>query len=138
METFVRHRRLLEATALALDLPMCSVLLMNDATLPWLILVPRRAGVREIYELERPDRIILMEEMTLASRVACALYRPDKLNIGALGNVVDQLHIHVVCRYRSDRAWPGPVWGADGSRAYADGGLAAEAVRVKKAFEDAL
>lgn len=138
MDTFVLHRRLAEDTALALDLPLCTVLLMNDETLPWLILVPRRTGIREIHELEPADRLVLMEELTLASRVACGLYRPDKLNIGALGNIVDQLHIHLVSRYRSDRAWPGPVWGADGARAYAHGRLAAEAARVKKAFEDRL
>lgn len=138
MDTFVLHRRLAEDTALALDLPLCSVLLMNDETLPWLILVPRRTGVREIHELEPADRLVLMEELTLASRVACCVYRPDKLNIGALGNIVDQLHIHVVSRYRADRAWPGPVWGADGARAYAHGRLASEAARVKKAFEDRL
>ena len=138
MDTFLLHRRLAEDTALAFELPLCSVLLMNDATVPWLILVPRRLGVREIHELERADRMILMEELAFASKVSCALYSPDKLNIGALGNIVDQLHIHVVSRFRADRAWPGPVWGANGARAYDGEGLAAEAARVRKAFEDGL
>lgn len=138
MDTFLLHRRLAEDTALALELPLCSVLLMDDATVPWLILVPRRSGVREIHELERVDRLILMEELALASKVACKLYSPDKLNVGALGNIVEQLHIHVVSRFKADRAWPGPVWGADGASAYAGEGLAAEAARVRKAFEDVL
>lgn len=138
MDTFLLHRRLAEDTALAFELPLCSVLLMDDATVPWLILVPRRSGISEIYELERVDRLILMEELTLASKVACKLYSPDKLNIGALGNIVGQLHIHVVSRYKADRAWPGPVWGADGAMAYAGEGLAADAARVRKAFEDGL
>lgn len=138
MDTFLLHRRLAEDTALVFELPLCSVLLMNDATVPWLILVPRRSGISEIHELDRVDRLILMEELALASKVACKLYRPDKLNVGALGNIVEQLHIHVVSRYKADRAWPGPIWGATGARAYAGDGLAAEAARVRKAFEDGL
>lgn len=138
MSTFSLHKRLAGDTALAFELPLCAVLLMDDATIPWLILVPRRAGVREVHELERADRLVLMEELALASEVACSLYNPDKLNIGALGNIVDQLHIHLVSRYRTDRAWPGPVWGAGGAKAFAQGGLIAEAARVRKAFEEAL
>lgn len=138
MDTFTLHKRLAGDTAPVMELALCSVLLMNDQTIPWLILVPRRIGIREICELEPADRLVLMEELSLASRVVSALYCPDKLNVGALGNIVDQLHIHVVGRFRSDRAWPGPVWGAAGARAFAQSGLAVEAERVRKAFEEAL
>src|SRR6185437_15105861 len=85
--------------------------LMNDARYPWLILVPRRAEVTEITELTAAERTLLMEEMARAGEVVRALPGVAKLNIGALGNLVPQLHIHVVGRRPGDPAWPGPVWG---------------------------
>jgi diadenosine tetraphosphate (Ap4A) HIT family hydrolase len=93
------------------DLPLSSVLLMDDARFPWLILVPRRAGVSEITDLTEEDAQLLISEIRLATRVMLDLSKPDKVNVGALGNVVPQLHVHVVGRFRSDPAWPGPVWG---------------------------
>jgi diadenosine tetraphosphate (Ap4A) HIT family hydrolase len=93
------------------DLPLSSVLLMDDARFPWLILVPRRTGVSEITDLTEEDAQLLTSEIRLATRVMLDLSKPDKVNVGALGNVVPQLHVHVVGRFRSDPAWPGPVWG---------------------------
>lgn len=93
------------------DLPLSSVLLMNDARFPWLILVPRRADVSEITDLSDRDAAQLMDELRIATRVMLSLAKPDKVNVGALGNMVPQLHVHVVGRFRSDPAWPGPVWG---------------------------
>ena len=93
------------------DLALCSVLLMNDARFPWLILVPRRASVSELTDLTPEDAAALMDEIRIATGVMLSLAKPDKVNVGALGNVVAQLHVHVVGRYRSDPAWPGPVWG---------------------------
>jgi diadenosine tetraphosphate (Ap4A) HIT family hydrolase len=93
------------------DLPLSSVLLMDDARFPWLILVPRRAAVSEITDLTEEDAQLLVSEIRLATRVMLDLSKPDKVNVGALGNVVPQLHVHVVGRFRSDPAWPGPVWG---------------------------
>jgi len=102
----------LAADTLALgDLSLCRALLMNDARWPWLILVPRRAGVRELIELPDTDRHTLIEEISLASRALQTLFSPDKLNVAALGNVVEQLHIHIIARRRDDPAWPAPVWG---------------------------
>jgi diadenosine tetraphosphate (Ap4A) HIT family hydrolase len=97
------------------DLALSSVLLMDDARFPWFILVPRRPGVSEITDLSAEDAAALMSEIRIATRVMLAMARPDKVNIGALGNMVPQLHVHVVGRFRSDPAWPGPVWG-HGSR----------------------
>ena len=97
------------------DLALSSVLLMDDARFPWLILVPRRPGVSEITDLDPGDAAALMGEIRIAVRVMQTLAKPDKVNVAALGNVVAQLHCHVVGRYRSDPAWPGPVWG-HGSR----------------------
>jgi diadenosine tetraphosphate (Ap4A) HIT family hydrolase len=92
------------------------VLAINNADYPWLILVPRRAGVREIFELEPADSARLMEEIALASRALKAVTGCDKLNIAAIGNVVPQLHIHIVARWKDDSLWPKPVWGSAPAR----------------------
>jgi len=97
------------------DLALSSVLLMDDARFPWFILVPRRAGASELTDLSDEEAAQLMSEIRIATRVMLELAKPDKVNVGALGNVVAQLHVHVVGRFRSDPAWPGPVWG-HGSR----------------------
>ena len=91
--------------------PECLVLWMNERRYPWLILVPKRAGVREIYELSPSDRSALLEQSCTLARVLAETFTPDKLNVAALGNVVSQLHLHHVARQAGDPAWPGPVWG---------------------------
>jgi diadenosine tetraphosphate (Ap4A) HIT family hydrolase len=109
--SFTLHPRLAADTLFAADWPLCRVLLMNDARYPWLVLVPRRAGLVEIADLPPPDRAVLMEEMTRAGEAVRRLLPGAKLNIGALGNLVPQLHVHVIGRTPGDPAWPGPVWG---------------------------
>ncbi|HEY8384422.1 MAG TPA: HIT domain-containing protein [Microvirga sp.] len=93
------------------DLTLSSVLLLDDARFPWFVLVPRRPGASELTDLSAGDATQLMDEIRTATRVMLDLARPDKVNVGALGNVVPQLHVHVVGRFLSDPAWPGPVWG---------------------------
>lgn len=93
------------------DFPLCRLLLMNDASYPWFILVPRRAGIREIYQLEQGDQRQLLKESSQLAKALHGLFQADKLNIAALGNLVPQLHIHHVVRYQNDPAWPKPVWG---------------------------
>jgi diadenosine tetraphosphate (Ap4A) HIT family hydrolase len=93
------------------DLALCRVLGIDDATYPWLILVPRRADIVEIADLSRPDAARLMDEIALASRALKHMTGCDKLNIAAIGNVVPQLHVHAVARWKSDPLWPKPVWG---------------------------
>lgn len=100
------------------DLALCSVLLMDDARFPWLILVPRRPGLSEFTDLAPEEAGLAFEEIRLAVGVVQALARPDKVNVASLGNVVPQLHIHVVARFRSDPAWPGPVWGVGERKPY--------------------
>ncbi|HRK95460.1 MAG TPA: HIT family protein, partial [Rhodospirillales bacterium] len=85
------------------------LLLMNDATYPWLILVPERAGISELFELDPADLEALVGETALVGRMLKALVAADKVNVAALGNVVSQLHVHVVARFATDPAWPGPV-----------------------------
>ena len=117
--SFALDTRLAADTLPIGDLELSRALLMNDARYPWLILVPRRAGVSEIVELAAQDRAVLIEEIAAASAFLRALPRVDKLNVGALGNVVKQLHVHVLGRAVGDPAWPGPVWGAGPARPYA-------------------
>lgn len=98
--------------------PLCRVLLMNDANYPWFILVPDREGAREIYQLSAADQQQWLRESAELSRAIVDLFQPDKLNLGALGNMVPQLHIHYIARYQDDPAWPRPVWGQVPARAY--------------------
>jgi diadenosine tetraphosphate (Ap4A) HIT family hydrolase len=100
------------------DLPLSRVLLMNDANYPWLLLVPRCAGVTEIIDLADTRRAELMGEIARVAGVLKQITACDKLNIAAIGNVVPQLHVHVVARRRGDPAWPRPVWGAAPALAY--------------------
>lgn len=100
------------------DLALCSVLLMDDARFPWLILVPRRDALSELTDLAPEDAAALFEEIRIAVRVIQGLAHPDKVNVAALGNVVAQLHVHIVARFRSDPAWPGPVWGVGERKTY--------------------
>ncbi|MEL6059786.1 MULTISPECIES: HIT domain-containing protein [unclassified Methylobacterium] len=108
---FALDPRLAADTVEVGDLALCRVLLMDDARFPWLILVPRRPDLTEITDLPEPDSAALWQEIRIATGVMQALAKPDKVNVAALGNIVTQLHVHVVGRFRSDPAWPGPVWG---------------------------
>jgi diadenosine tetraphosphate (Ap4A) HIT family hydrolase len=107
----------LEATSIFLaDLTLCQARLQADVRWPWIVLIPRRAGLRELEELAPHDLERLMGEILAAGRAVRAIGEAggrgvEKLNVGALGNVVAQLHVHVVGRRRDDPAWPGPVWG---------------------------
>lgn len=112
MAGFVLDDRLAADTIAIGRLGLSRCLLMNDRTYPWVILVPERADVREIHQLERADRALLMEEIVRAQLALETIYKPDKLNVGALGNAVPQLHVHVIARFKSDAAGPRPVWGA--------------------------
>lgn len=100
---------------------MSSVLLARDANYPWLILVPRVCGAQELIDLPETARGALSGEIDAAARALKAVSGCDKLNVAALGNVVRQLHVHVIARFQTDPAWPGPVWGRVPAIAYADG-----------------
>ncbi len=115
------HPQLAADTVPVCDLALSRLLAMNDANFPWLILVPRRAGVSEIIDLG-DEQSVLMNEISLVSRApgrSARGTRCDKLNVAAIGNVVPQLHIHIVARRKDDAAWPKPVWGAMPRRDYA-------------------
>jgi diadenosine tetraphosphate (Ap4A) HIT family hydrolase len=118
------------------DFPLCRLLLMNDANYPWFILVPRRAGLREIYELDAGDQRQLMAESCRLSASLAACFNADKMNVAALGNVVAQLHVHHVVRYRDDRAWPAPVWGRLPAVPYEESEVVEVASRLRGALGD--
>jgi diadenosine tetraphosphate (Ap4A) HIT family hydrolase len=92
------------------ELELCQILLMNHSTNPWVILVPKRPEIEELFELEPQDQTTLMAEITKLSSIMENAYQPTKLNVAALGNVVPQLHIHIIARYNDDPAWPKPIW----------------------------
>ena len=119
--TFVLDPRLERDSAPVAELRLSAVRLMRDANYPWLLLVPRRPAVAELIELSREDRILLLDEVALASQALGAVASCEKLNIAALGNVVRQLHVHVVARVSTDPAWPGPVWGHGPAKPYGPG-----------------
>jgi diadenosine tetraphosphate (Ap4A) HIT family hydrolase len=100
------------------DLPLSRLLLSRDANYPWLLLVPRRPGMSEIIDLDTVEQEQLMIEIDVASRALKAATACDKLNIAAIGNLVPQLHVHIVARRRDDPAWPKPVWGTVPARPY--------------------
>ncbi|WP_142847407.1 HIT domain-containing protein [Telmatospirillum sp. J64-1] len=113
---------------------LCRILLMNESTYPWLILVPQREGVTEIHHLDVSDQGQLMAEIARASKVIEAVSQPDKVNVAALGNVVPQLHVHVVGRFRSDPAWPGAVWGRSDRKPYEPEAMEAMVNRLQYAI----
>jgi diadenosine tetraphosphate (Ap4A) HIT family hydrolase len=114
------HPQLDRDTANLGDLPLSRVLVMNDANYPWAILVPRRANITEVIDLDETEQTQLMAEVTRVAGALRALTACHKLNIAALGNAVPQLHVHVIARFRADAAWPKPVWGVVPARAFAN------------------
>jgi diadenosine tetraphosphate (Ap4A) HIT family hydrolase len=115
---FTLHKRLAKGAFVVGDLTLCRVLLKDDARWPWLLLVPRVAGVEEVHTLTDDDAAQLIREIRAASRAVAALNGVAKVNVGALGNQVRQLHVHVIGRHEGDAAWPGPVWGVEGKVGY--------------------
>lgn len=113
--------RLENATKPLVWLGLCEVRLHSDARWPWAVLVPQRPGVTEIHELTPLDQTLLTFEVNMVSASMKKLTGCDKINIGALGNVVPQLHVHVVARFRNDTSWPDPVWGVEGAAPYESG-----------------
>lgn len=108
---FELHPRLAADTVPVGVLPLCRVLLMNDISFPWCILVPAREGIREIHALAAADQLQLLQEISGISAAMEAAFAADKMNVAALGNVVPQLHVHVIARFEADPVWPAPVWG---------------------------
>jgi diadenosine tetraphosphate (Ap4A) HIT family hydrolase len=136
---FVLHPEIAAASAHVADLPLCEARLQKDARFVWIVLIPRIADAGAIEDLTSADQSVLLAEVLAAGRAvraaADALGRPiDRLNLGVLGNIVPQLHAHIVGRRRDDAAWPGPVWGSGGAMPYAEPVLATVLVAAKAAL----
>lgn len=109
--SFELHPQLVKDTSLIGYFPLCTVLLHRDDSVPWIILVPQRENIKEFHHLCEADQLQFLKESQLISETLESLYQPDKINLGALGNLVPQLHYHHIARFTDDIAWPGPLWG---------------------------
>ena len=117
---FELHPQLASDCVIVGKLKLCLVLLSNDSHYPWLILVPRRQGIKEVFQLEDEEQLQLTRESSAVGAAIMAHYAGDKLNVAALGNMVPQLHIHHIVRFIDDPAWPKPVWGVLASSPYSE------------------
>lgn len=133
--TFSLDARLAADTLPVGRFALSRLLLMNDATYPWLILVPERPEVSELFELDPADLAHLAAETTLVAQMLKGLVAADKINVAALGNVVAQFHVHVIARFATDPAWPAPVWGRAPARPYAGGQASAMLARITAALD---
>ena len=113
------------------NLGLCSLWLMNNASVPWFILVPNLSHAIELTDLPITQQQQVLHEMNQVAAMVTSLYNPDKLNIGALGNVVSQLHIHVIGRFTNDPAWPNPVWGQLAANAYSEAQLEQQLTNIR-------
>ena len=128
------HPQLADDTHPLATFELCELRLMDDANSPWLVLVPRVADAVEMLDLDTQQRHRLSDEIDSASRALQALFRPHKLNVAALGNLVPQLHVHVIARYQDDPAWPAPVWGRVAAQPYSPEALVGRIAALQDAL----
>lgn len=133
---FSLDARLQQDTVALGDFPLCRLLLMNDCTYPWLILVPRREAVSEVFQLAVDEQQQLWRETSQLAETLKDAFAADKMNVAALGNVVSQLHMHVVARRRGDAAWPAPVWGRQPAVPYSEQQLKSMRERLRLVLAD--
>jgi diadenosine tetraphosphate (Ap4A) HIT family hydrolase len=133
---FTLHPQLAADTVEVDRWPLSRVLLSNDSTYPWLILVPQLPDLRDLHDVPAVRHGALMAEIDRASRALQTLFGADKINVAALGNQVPQLHVHVIARHTGDPAWPKPIWGAVPPRPYDDAALAERLDALRTAFGD--
>ena len=131
---FQLHERLQADTVLVAEFNLSLVLLNKDANYPWIILVPKRHNIQEIYQLAIEDRQQLLHESCTVAETMTALFNPDKLNIATIGNMVPQLHMHHVARFNNDGAWPGPIWGVQSAASYNKDKLASLVLELQAAL----
>ena len=116
------------------DLKLCSIRLHDNLKFPWLILIPRRKNITDMSELNSKDQILLMKEIIYVSKILKKLFKTSKLNVEKIGNVVPQLHIHIIARYKNDSSWPLSVWVVKG-KTYSKATLEKNLDKLKKAFK---
>lgn len=136
--SFQLHPRLQHDCIIIGSFELSLLLLMNDNHYPWFILVPQRADVSEIYQLNENDRQLLQTESCVLAQTLATVYHADKMNIAAIGNLVPQLHLHHVARYQTDAAWPAPIWGKFPATSYSDEQIAKQKQLVQAALSPSL
>ncbi len=134
MTTWQLHPQLAADTLLVGDFARSRLLLMNDAQYLWCILVPRIVGAKELYKLDDADQLQVLRESVALSRAMAEMVHPHKMNIAALGNVVAQLHIHHIARFKTDPAWPAPVWGKLPAQPYQSANAADRIAALRQAL----
>lgn len=132
---FELHPQLEQDSVLIGRFGLCQIRLINDSNYPWVLLVPEREGVTEIYQLSTEDRCLLAGESAYLSAALAELFKADKMNVGAIGNMVPQLHVHHIVRYKTDPVWPAPVWGALPMKAYTEEALEETADKIAGALQ---
>ena len=130
------HAQLQKDCQLIGHFPLCQLLLAKDANYPWFILVPDRMDITEIYQLCQQDQIQLIKESSLFAKILVTEFHADKINIGALGNMVPQLHIHHIARYKNDIAWPAPIWGKAQVKDYSTDEMNGVIKKIKRVLHD--
>jgi len=135
---YVLDKQLQQDTRMLGQFSLCDVLLMNDSQYSWVILVPRRANIREVYHLSQEEQHLLSNESAYVSQRLADFFEADSMNVAALGNVVSQLHVHHVVRHIGDVTWPKPVWGAAPAKPYSSEQLTKLAEDLGRLFSDKL
>lgn len=132
------HPKLAQDTFSIGEYELCDVRLMNDTRYPWVILVPKQANLREVYQLAEADQQRLIYESSFTAEQMVQLFSAQKMNVAAIGNVVEQLHLHHVARFTSDAAWPLPVWGIGDAQPYSDVAAKAMLSQLRRVLDDLL
>jgi diadenosine tetraphosphate (Ap4A) HIT family hydrolase len=136
--TFQLHPRLEQDSIAVGQFNLTELRLINDSQYPWFILVPKRPDVTEVYQLSETEQQVLQQESSLLAKTLSELYKADKMNIAAIGNMVPQLHIHHIVRYKSDIAWPAPVWGKFETVPYTEQQIEKIATQLKNRLKEQL
>jgi len=128
------NKNFLKSSYYISDLKLCTIRLINNQKFPWIILIPRRKGVTDITELTPKDQLLLMKEIVYSSKKMKKIFKTSKLNVEKIGNIVPQLHIHIIARYKNDNSWPLSVWVVKGTT-YTKVALAKVLDKIKKGFK---
>ena len=127
------NKNFLKSSYYIIDLKLCSIRLINNQNFPWIILIPKRKGVTDITELNTKDQLLLMKEIVYCSKRVKKFFNTSKLNVEKIGNIVPQLHIHIIARYKKDKSWPLPVWTVK-KKKYSKSNLENIIKKIKKSF----
>jgi len=132
--SFKLHKKFLKSSHHLLDLKLCTVRLHDNSKFPWIMLIPKRKNINDMTDLNSKDQMLLMREIVFSSKIMKKLFKTSKLNVEKIGNIVSQLHIHIIARSKKDSSWPSSVWAVKG-KSYSKIALENIAQKVKKSFK---